>query len=430
MKFPLWIIIVISFVFSLAYPAWWLSQFRAMDLPSYYVAGVLVREYANPYHPDLLVHKAQMIGLKYPIYPYIYFPMIAVIFISFSMLPYPIVQVLWFGITELFFIAGILILKKLVTAPGDCTPKTVSQKNMQWIMILIIVTLNWAALANFLNGQINSVIFFLFVGFLFACSQRKDIIAGILLAVLGMIKPQPLIVFAYLLYRKRFRCAVTTAITFGVGTFLTAWIVGWSHFMFYITEIMPTFNMVKTSFPPILIFAPPNFSLHGLIARLFQTTAYGPALINLPEFVPMMCRMATLLVFLVSAISIVRYRKNHDDREFAVDCAWLLTASLLVSPLTWDHHLLLLGIPGVYLMEEMRCSRKLKRIDCLLVFLWVILSVHFYPMSPIWRRHTAVGMIVMSLKPVTLFFFWILSGYRFFSTSASANQAVSSKKKS
>jgi len=266
--------------------------------------------------------------------------------------------------------------------------------------------LSYPLIEELRNGQVNTMILFLASAFLVTLIRGSNITAGICLGLVGMIKPQPLIIIPYLFAVSRIRCGLAAAVTFTVGTVSTVSVIGWNSFYYYLKEVLPTFSMVKTSFPPILIYAPTNQSIQGVINRLFQSTRYSQAMIDFPGAVPILCRSATVLILGFTAFVILRHRREASSKYYLLrDCAWLLVTSVLLSPITWDHHLVILAIAGTVVWVRVVNARSAGFTDLVLMGAWILMSLPLFPFSELWKinRFTALGI---SLKGFAIMVFW------------------------
>jgi len=398
------IIVILALGFSVVYPAYWIFHYRAMDLPSYYIAGKLVLSGNNPYHPVELGMTAQALGLDNPIYPYIYFPMIALIFMPLSLLDYHTVQTIWFFVSQLFFWLSLFLMHFLINRQKTTNSKDSYRSSM---IIILISCFSYPLIVNFQNGQVNTIILFLLSAFLVLLMKKSDYLAGISLGIVCMIKPQPLIIIPYLLFKRRFLAAGATALSFIIGTVATVQVVGWNNFLYYLKEVMPTFALVKTSFPSIPIYVPANQSIHGLIYRLLDTTQYSAGFVHYPSLVKPVANLVVFFILSVTAYKIWKWNKNQSESDNSIfrDSVFLLLTSIIISPITWDHHIVIASLAAVYqILGKPRFSLK-HPANILVVFFWILLMLPLYPDNSFWMQNpfTTIGM---SLKTFALLGFW------------------------
>ncbi len=298
-------IVLIAAAIGLAvlYPFAHILHNRCLDLPSYYIAGKLALNGRNPYNPVELRMTAQALGMGSLVYPYIYFPMLALIFMPLSLVNYQLVQIGWFFLSQAFFWLSLVVIRSI---GKTCYPADPVAPAIRWMSLIVMASLSYPLVSNFMNGQVNTIILFLLSAFVLQLIKGLNIQAGILLGLVSMIKPQPLILFPYLLFKRRYRAAGAALATFVIGTAATATVIGWSNFRYYLREVLPTFNMVQTTFPPILIYAPANQSIHGLVFRLLHSTEYSTGFVQWPHLIRPIATVLVALIFCASAWVIFR----------------------------------------------------------------------------------------------------------------------------
>lgn len=398
------VVLIVVLGISVLYPAWWIARYRAMDLPSYYVAGLLTLNGKNPYHPVMLGMTAQSLGLDKPIYPYIYFPMIALIFMPLALMNYSTVQILWFLVCQGFFWLSVGLIIHLIRTAGCAGTVPARTRNL---IVMGICGISYPLVVDYQNGQVNTLILFFAAAWLVLMMKRSDVFAGIALAVACMIKPQPLILLPYLLFIRRFRATASAAIAFAGGTVVTAWIIGWKNFIYYLTEVLPTFGMARTSFPPIPVYVPPNQSVYGYIARLFQTTEYSHAVAEIPGIVRPVSMVCVVSILLISAWRVWRWQsvEHASNRALLRDGAFLMVTSILVAPIVWDHHLVVASAAAAYLLCCRDLSYRSPRFYGFAIC-WIVMMAPLFPDHPFWAQNawTAQGM---SLKFFGILGFWI-----------------------
>jgi len=397
------ILVIFAVILSVVYPGWWTLHHRAMDLPSYYVAGNLVLNRSNPYHPVELGMAARSLGLDNPIFPYIYFPMIALIFIPLTFLNYTTVQIIWFLLSQAFFWLSLLLIA-FINKKNDSS----KDDNRKYLLSIIAIScFSYPLIVNYQNGQINTAILFLLCSFIYLLVRGTDIMAGVSLGLVCMIKPQPLILIPYLIFKRKYKCTTSAVFTFVFGTISTAQAIGWDNFLYYLKEVMPTFSMVKTTFPPMPIYVPVNQSIHGLIYRLLQTTEYSIGLGNYYNFIKPVASVIILLILLISAYKIREWNKidSLSESSYFRDISFLILTSIILSPITWEHHFVVVVIAGVYVFLADTHFKWRHPKNMMLIICWVVMMLPLFADYRFWGQ-TFFSSIGMSLRILALLFFW------------------------
>ncbi|MCD4654018.1 DUF2029 domain-containing protein [bacterium] len=403
----LFIVLAFSLLVSVVLPAIKLLNTQALDFKSYYIAGHLALEQKNIYDPLLQLEVSRKQALSQNFYPYIYFPMLALMCMPFAMLSFNAAQWIWFGLSTIFLYASLGVLSKLIS---DYVPGSVQQRRVLGMIIVLACSIMETFYTNAINGQVNTLILLLLVLFIAALSKNRDIAGGICLGFLIIIKPQPAIIIPYLLLTRRFRTAISTILTATIGTIITSWIIGVNNFIYYLKEVAPTFNMIKTSFPPIMIHAPPNSSLPGALSRLFLDSPGTTAPFSQVTYVALISRLAVVGILITTFILIIK-RSIQSKPTFAVlwlNSSWLILVSLIISPLTWSHHyvlLLVLFIP--YLVAAW--SLRNKMIFLSIAACWLTLSIPMFPMH-VRVSNLEFVHLALSIQTLAMLVLWILIG--------------------
>jgi hypothetical protein len=191
------------------------------------------------------------------------------------------------------------------------------------------------------EGQLNLVLLLLCTGCWVASRRARPGLAGVLLSAATAVKLYPGFLFLYFVLRKQWRTVAIGLLSFLGWTLLTAGILGVDAYRSYLFDVLPTLSHFRSGWPGV--------SFHCFFSKLFDP--YPPGQNNIPLWLdPQLARLATLscnaLVVALTAWTVWRARTPRQcDHAFAL----CLTTMLLVSPLAWDHYLLLLLLPVVLL---------------------------------------------------------------------------------
>jgi alpha-1,2-mannosyltransferase len=407
---------------TIVIPVFQLSQEQALDLKSYYVAGHLAIQGRNVYDPgsQMAVVRQQQLGDAY--YPYIYFPIVAIGFMPLATLPFNTVQWLWYILSLASLVLSMFVLYKIACKHSIQADSGYSGKTLEPFSLLFGSMLMAGLASNFINGQTNTQILLLLTLCIVALEINKDYAAGFCLGILAMIKPQPLVIVPYLFVIKRFKAAVAAIVTFTVGSLLTGVLIGWDTFMYYIHEVLPSFAMKATQFPPILINAPPNRSIQGLVMRLLTDSRWNPAVINMPDTAPLIARLSVLLIIVVTAFFLSkRLHRSLSFHQVWTDIGWLALTSVIISPLTWDHHFVLLIVFSVPMAFQLQ-RRPLSRAGIVMIAAWVLIAIPSFPMNTFWHN-SRFGHIGLSFQTLALLVLWFVYGRYFIATSGSQTRS-------
>lgn len=208
----------------------------------------------------------------------------------------------------------------------------------------------WPITYDLWQGQINLLLFILFVLAWLAFRQGKEVLTGVLLGTTIAVKllAWPLVLF--LLLQRRWRGVLAAGSVLAGANALSLALLGWEGLSHYYLKIGPAIAQLYVRF----YF---NLSLWSVGHRLFsgvgkqlpgETDPVGAPLYYAPQF----AQGASLVIVLtVLATSLWLAWKSHQaDTQFCL----LLCISILVSPAAWQGYLLVTLLPIVIVFRRLR----------------------------------------------------------------------------
>lgn len=233
----------------------------------------------------------------------------------------------------LLFAAFLLILKELELRidPWLCLPG---------LALLLIYNPFRQQMAQ---GQLNGVLLFLFTLAWRAERRGRERQAGAWIGLAAALKLFPTLFLLFFLVRGRWRAFLAGCTSLLAAFTLTALALGPSAFVDYATIVVPAVNDYRA--------AKLNASLTGFWIKLLEGSAKEKVApwIEAPALGRLAIAGGSLLLLGVMAWRARQARSLSEfDRLFSL---WLV-GMLLLSPITWDHSLLLLTLPLVVLWKE------------------------------------------------------------------------------
>jgi hypothetical protein len=186
-------------------------------------------------------------------------------------------------------------------------------------------------------GQLNLVLLLLLVGAWAADRSRRPWLAGVCLGTAAAIKLFPAFLFLYFVFRGQWKSVIAGAISvLALGAF-TAALFGVETFQYYFFTVVPRVAKFRGLWA--------NASVVGFWTKLFDPPHEYPRVVPIwpnkgAAWLGIVLSCSVIVVILASAI---RRAKSLPERDLAFGLA--VTAMLMVSPITWDHYLLLLLVP-------------------------------------------------------------------------------------
>lgn len=266
----------------------------------------------------------------------------------------------WWNVSSLVLFAssGLLILRQLGV------PIT------EWPVApaVVLVMFSDPFLEQIHLGQLNMVLLLLVTGAWAAERSGRPWSAGVLLGAAAAVKIFPGFLLVYFAIRGRWRVVVGGAISAVALTALTAAVLGPGTYVAYVRDVLPQVHWFRVGWN--------NTSLAGFWSRLFDPAP--ERLRNASRTVPLwyspaLAHAATaasdLAVVAVVAWAARRVRtRSGEDLAFGL----VMTAMLLVSPITWEHYFLLLLPPlAVRLADPPPSAPERAVLAAALACLWV-----------------------------------------------------------
>lgn len=195
------------------------------------------------------------------------------------------------------------------------------------------------------QGQLNGVLLMVLTLAWRAWRRDRAAAAGVWLAVATLVKLFPGFLFLLLLARRQWRGLFAGAVTGLVLAAFGVLVLGWEAHRDYVEKVLPSVQAFRCG--------KLNASLPGLWAKLFAGSEFEkvepwfhwPAL---AWFLTVACGLGLALLVLWQG------RRVSSDQAFGIS----LVSMTLVSPITWDHSLLLLTQPLLWLGQKMWLSQN------------------------------------------------------------------------
>jgi Glycosyltransferase family 87 len=266
-------------------------------------------------------------------------PFNAILFLPLSYLSYPTAFILW-NLLNLFLYALLIyiVLRKFDLLQRDIVFRS------------FCLFLWYPFLCHILLGQSSIVLSVLIVGGYFLVRSGREATGAIFLACATLIKMFPGFLVLYFLILRKWYGAVVMMVTVVAGLLLTCAIVGSENFIPYFTQVIPRHADVWVTFPL-------NASLPGFLSFFFSDTlkdgeVYATALLNLGHLGRRISMIIPMVCSLPIAFQLFRKMKGKNDSESLF--AFLLLTTLLVSPLTWGHMLVVTIFLFAILLRDYR----------------------------------------------------------------------------
>lgn len=262
--------------------------------------------------------------------PYIsllYPPASLLLFLPFYQLPFTISKIIWTSLSLLCLFAGIKNLVKEFKLSNFFSSR-LSPTNTSLIFFLLFMQ-TFPVKFSLSQGQINFFVFFGLTLLVSTLRKNQDLLSGLILAILTIIKFSPIFFVLYFIITKKTKATLSFIFLF---IFLNLFIDHFYH------------QNLNISFIQSLLFMTNNYStyyynqsLAAFIGRQFTSSEIAKIVNN------------TTSIFLwINTLRSVKTFTGHTHRNVSL----FLVTILLTSPLTWQHHLILTIPIFMYLLSK------------------------------------------------------------------------------
>lgn len=305
------------------------------DFHIYYLAGQAAMQGQSMYAPANLASLDTSLGLGAEADHYIYPPPFMLLVAPFALLPWSLA---WPGWVLLNLLAWVSAIWLLVRASG------LRVREGQWPFFVAALLVPFPLYRVFFLGQVGLLTLLGLAACYYWIRPHDNLRGGVALAVAGMVKLTPFGVGLVLLFWRSWRAVLGCIVATLAGLALVIPIFGMQPLLEFPRYLLGGMDQkLAYSF---------NAAPAALWARLFTQNKWSEPLINAPALASglQLLTIVILLALTVYGVYALRTaRPNPRGRDFRLDLAFCLcvTTTMLVTPLTWEHHLVQLYIPAI-----------------------------------------------------------------------------------
>ena len=377
--------ILIALVVLLYLPGVYLTLADLMPAPhqedfgAYYLAARALSSGVSPFDADAARRLAAAAGVDQHS-PYIYPPLLALLLRPLAALPYSAASAVWFALSAGALLSALSMLRTVVQMPW---------RHYRWV----------CAAAFFLppvhhtlqHGQITNFLLLMIVA---AALERPAGSAWV--GIAAALKVFPATLAAVYALSGRLAALATMILSAVILTVAGA-----------LVERAATEDFVRRVGPQLALdrrLAPNNQSVDAVVSRWFEGQWFVEPVINAPAAGRVVSRTAAVAVVGLTLWALVGIRALRDADVQVQRFALVLTATLIVSPIVWDHYYVLLLLPAAALY---RGSRD-RTIQLLLLAGVAFLFAHrYWPLmfaakSPVFMSEGLAGVLVLWIAQLKL----------------------------
>ena len=357
---------------------------KKTDDSSFYIASRGILSGTNIYDENEFYSLGdELFGKSVEFWPYLYSPVLAELLVPLASKNYETFTIIWFIINMILAFYCVILASRLFER----------KENANYILnafLLFFCLMSLPFRTTLIIGQVNFLVLLMIIWSIVLYNSKRHFLSSFALAMAALIKSFPFIYLLYFLIIKDFKYIKQFILSSFAIIFSSILIFGPEIWVKYLSFLLNSFiSTEKTPFYLHYLGYQNNFSLHTILVQFFEFT-------NLPIH-------KTDIIYLITVISICFisvYVLFRGRRNMLHSFSLLSVTYLLISPICWRHHYILITLILFYLIFSNAKNKLTISIAALLAT-----SVMFY--YPSWRGFPFNAVILMSAALIYLILLFI-----------------------
>ncbi len=326
-------------------------------------------------------------GSGWPNCPTPHPPTLGLLLLPMNWLSYAMASQIWLFVSVALLGATVLVLGKM---------SNISIRPFVGPAVTLALILWNSVYADLQWGQVNILLTFVFAIMVLAVQRGQSYIAGIFLGITFLIKPFAWPIVLFLAFRRQWHILIPAITTTAIGYAITTVIIGPSAMIRYFLSTGPAVHAVWHNHSW-------NISLASVGTRLFDgvlkpnPSGGSPLPIAPIAYWPEVAHILEIIIPLfVLIIGLWTVRNLPVAQAIGV----LLCVSILISPIAWDHYLVLCLIPLA--LSYQRLTRGFIAIS-------VLLALNYNALVDLFPAATAYIPLMFSLVVIEIALYAFIS---------------------
>ena len=271
---------------------------------------------------------SRALGLPTTTY-YIYPPFFAVLFSPLARMQPREAYFLWRGLSAAMLILSTYLILRSFQLQIDSSV----------FLIATVGVLSFFPFAETLyEGQVSCLILFLWTMGFYCTRTRKVTISAACFAIGTAVKLTPAIVVPIMVLRRQWKWLFSYVVASATLLVLSLWRIGWEAHWLYISQVLPSMSAGIGGYRPK--------SLGTVVRNIYwRRVIFGPKdSWEVPPSLDLLIRVGSVVLY-VGVLFYFWKKRNPNEVALSQELAVAALLSLLISPLTWRHHFVLVLLP-------------------------------------------------------------------------------------
>jgi len=378
-----WVAVLLIFVFFCLYNFPYIYG-KKTDDSSFYIASRGILSGTNIYNENEFYSLGdELFGKSVEFWPYLYSPILAELLVPLTSSNYETFTVVWFILNLIVAFAC-----PVLTFYAVKRKENVNYLLISFLLCLCVMSFMFSYTLNL--GQVSFFVYFMIILSILFYRNKKSFLSSLMLAMAALFKSFPLIYLLYFLIIKDFKYIKQFILSSIAIIFSSVLLFGpdiWAKYLSYVADSF--ISPKKTAFYLHYLGYQNNSSVRTILVQLFES-------VNLPILKANLIYLIIVLsIFIISLYVLFRDRSNM-LRSFSL----LSVTYLLISPICWRHHYILIVLPLIYIIFSNVKNKLVVSIVALLAT-----SIIFY--YPLWAGFPFNAVILMSAVAIYLLLLFI-----------------------
>lgn len=296
-------------------------------------------------------------------------PASLLLFAPLQYVPYGVAQGIWVMLS--FFCLIIIVI---------AVSRSVGVKNARvYALIAALSYLSFPTQFTLGMGQVNLIALAIVVASVFLERQGRSMYAGVVMATAWLFKPELVLLVPVMVIRRKWSMIGATVVTLSAAVVVSVVLWGTEAYTIYGQRLVP----LSRGFADAGIYY--NQSLSGLLVRAGITSAW------------------IYIAFAIGVVCVTFFSLWKKPRPFAESIWAYMPALLLIEPIAWQHHFVLL-LPTYIMLWARRSSLRMR--GCIAVSYFLI-SWNFA--APVFLDTMPLGWFIASHGVIGLLIIWIMT---------------------